>query len=253
MNSTSHRAARKAKEHTSSTAVSSDKPPRAGKRYAAEVERGAGAAVWRKEWSRFISNVDMSELGESVKLKRDADHAEASANSTFSYLFKTAKPADMKQKYGRDARAAPAVPDGPSRMSKLIKRAEGKGVELEGLNRKERRAAVRAEATDEQIVREEKLAKKAEAEKAAQESALPPRPKPHELMDKKLAWYQQGPSPLDIVSERLVLKKALKHARQNGWKYNYESPHPSWLASRARKRREANLTSEGTRIVFSTF
>jgi hypothetical protein len=68
-------------------------------------------------------------------------------------------------------------------------------------------------------------------------------------MDPKLQWYQQGPYPLDEITEKLVNKKALKHAKVrpelNLTRYNWQLIHPSWLAVRQRRRFEA-LNSFGT-------
>lgn len=210
------------------------------KRYAATQERGE--STYKKEWSHFISGVEVADLGAKISIDSERDHAEDAGRSTFSYLFG----AKDKKKQEKPEKRAKDVEEGPSRMQKLLDRATTKGVELDGLNRKQRRQLLEADKTDSQLKKEAKEAKAAKE----QEDGLPPRPKMHELMDKKLAWYQQGPHPVDEISERLVLKKAQKHARQNGWKYNFEAPHPSWLAVRARRRKESNLWSTGQHTRF---
>jgi hypothetical protein len=70
-------------------------------------------------------------------------------------------------------------------------------------------------------------------------------------MDPFMQWYQQGPYPIDLIAEKLVIKKALKHARQQSLKYNYLTVHPSWVASRARKRRETQLVPLGLHVHFT--
>eukprot|EP00672_Neobodo_designis_P028796 CAMPEP_0174832460 /NCGR_PEP_ID=MMETSP1114-20130205/3688_1 /TAXON_ID=312471 /ORGANISM="Neobodo designis, Strain CCAP 1951/1" /LENGTH=247 /DNA_ID=CAMNT_0016066319 /DNA_START=29 /DNA_END=769 /DNA_ORIENTATION=+ len=244
MNSAAQRAAAKAKRK-GATSTAERRVDSGKKRYAATQERGE--STYKKEWSHFISGVEVAELGARIEIDSEKDHAESAGKATFSYLFggkEKAKPNKAKERGNTERQDKQEVTEGPSRMEKLVSRAAKKGISLEGLNRKERRALLEAQKTDSQLKKEERAAKEAE-------EGLPPRPKPHELMDKKLAWYQQGPHPLDEISERLVLKKALKHARQNGWKYNFEAPHPSWLAARARRRREGNLWATGQHIAFA--
>jgi hypothetical protein len=244
MSSTARRVIFKAKARIEKPMAPARDVPRggAGKRYAAKVERGA--SVYKKEWSHFMSGVDRSEL-EGVALKNDQDVSAGAGRATFAYLFDSSSKKKEKEaaapkrgdaKRGKYAVEEPKVAEGPSRMEALTKTATRAGVELEGMNRKQRREAVRARMTDDEI---------------AKADAPPPRPKPHELMDPKLAWYQQGPYPLDVVSEKLITKKAMKHQRQSGCKYNFELPHASWIAARARKRRDNNLESTGSRVVFA--
>lgn len=127
-----------------------------------------------------------------------------------------------------------------SKMEKAQAVAQDKGVALEGLNRKQRRAALQLTRT------------------AAVEQVEQQRKKitPKDLMDPKLQWYQQGPYPLDEITEKLVNKKALKHAKTMPElkleKYNYQLIHPSWLAARQRRRYEMlHAYAEGTRTVFA--
>lgn len=201
------------------------------KRYAGKTERGPSA--WKREWNSFMTNVDMADEGAVVRVKGDLGESD---RATFSYLFKGGAAKAEKTSAAKKQAKRAAAEEEESRMRRLVERAAQRGVALEGMNRKARRAAVLADQTDAEL---KKL------------DAPPPRPKPHELMDPKLAWYQQGPSPLDVVSEKLVAKKAMKHARQNGWRYNFELPHPSWVAARARKRIEGNLLHMGWRTVLN--
>ena len=204
-----------------------------GKRYAPASEKGPSA--WKNEWSTFMSGVRLKDG--AVKLAKCMDFTEAEGSS-FSYLFADA--ADKKaarkdaEKKDKAAKKAQVASEGPSKMKKLTDAVTSRGVSLVGMNRAQRRQLLKARIT--------------EAEAAARQHQR--QVKPHELMDDKLAWYQQGPSPLDEVSEKLVTRKALKQGRQLQLKYNYLLVHPSWLASRQRNRRECKLLSLGTRTCF---
>lgn len=245
-------------------------------RYAAVVEKGENA--WKREWSSFMSGVNLKRLRDGtsgVSLKASADierqleardaaplasasppsaaAAEAVSedgipvSASFSYLFSS--PAERRAE--RDARdraeaqrreAAKrelmAKKDPLSVLSKhqrALHDAAQRGLQLEGMTRKARREFLRLTVTEAQ--------KKAEAQ--ARDFKL------HDLMDEKLAWYQQGPQPIDLIAEKLVRRKAEKKAKQLGLKYNYLCPHPSWLAKRAQRRRESLLVGLGKRLVFT--
>lgn len=242
-----------------------------GKRYSATVEKGP--AAWKREWSGFISGVQMRDEGASVKLPNCMDWGE-STDSSFSYLFGTPaqKKAERMRKEKEQAekvneqkkknllerkqRRLEAVKSGDdaavkaaeleeleneildithSKMQRAVITAEKKGIVMdESMNRAKRRELLRLRKTKQQEEAEE------------HQKAL----KPHELLDPKLAWYQQGPYPLDELSERLVTKKAIKHGKQQGLKYNYLVPHPSWLAARRRKRAQNVMVGLGSRVTF---
>jgi hypothetical protein len=235
-----------------------------GGRYASTVEKGENQ--WQREWQGFISGVKMTEGGAQVKLPTCMDH-EQSEGSTFSYLFgsssmkkssreskvKKEKEEQKRKKQERELKRLKAAQergeavdvdwDDPfgerSKHQKTMLEAKKRGLQLEGMSRKQVREFLHLTVTKEQ-----------EAALAAQKEL-----KPHELMDEKMQWYQQGPYPLDVISEKLVIKKAIKHAKQNGMRYNYLTVHPSWVASRARKRREVtkdhNLAAMGIKITFN--
>ena len=229
---------------SSKLAVGKKRDARAGKdvagptrrRYEGCTERGASA--YKKEWSHFMTGVRVTNEGTSFDVAKAKDHATEAESSTFGYLFTS--PTERKKDKQRVQVAEKAKVqkkrqlDAGSRMVKLEKQAKDCGVQLEGMNRKERRAAVQQHDRE-------------AAERAADAAR---RVKPHEMMDPKLAWYQQGPAPLDEVSEKLVAKKAAKHAKQQGLRYNYLAPHPSWLAARRRTRKESDVLTWGTRTVF---
>lgn len=265
------------------------------KRYAGKEKRGA--SEYKREWSRFMTQVGRKRTStglnpnntllpanqgnqqksssaggelEKTTLKPALDLQEILQSSTFSYLFhsKTAalkqKQEELKQKqdmnnlrakrrqrnqYGVDENAeeddeeaaARAERERKSKMEKAIKVAEEKGVSLEGLNRKQRRTAL-------QLTRTEAVEQVEEARKKIT---------PKDLMDPKLQWYQQGPYPLDEITEKLVNKKAQKHIKAMPelrlGKYNWQMIHPSWLAARQRKRYENILhpLHEGRRTIFA--
>jgi flagellar biosynthesis GTPase FlhF len=209
---------------------------------------------------------------EKTTLKPALDLQETLQSSTFSYLFHS-KTAALKQKQeelkrkqelnnnlrakrrqrneyeddeeednnNEEAAAARAERERKSKMEKAIQVAEEKGVNLEGLNRKQRRAAL-------QLTRTEAVEQVEEQRKKIT---------PKDLMDPKLQWYQQGPYPLDEITEKLVNKKAQKHIKTMPElkldKYNWQMIHPSWLAARQRKRFENILhpLHEGKRTVFA--
>ena len=220
---------------------SRDAPSRdagARKRYKSDESRGPSA--YKAEWNHFISGVRVKDEGTTFEMGKGRDIAAEAEGSTFSYLFagaaeKKTKKATVKDKVNATKAAKARASDDESKMKKMVADAKALGLTMDGMNRKQRRNFLRVTQT--------------EADLAAADHAR--RVKPHELMDDKLAWYQQGPSPLDELSEKLVAKKALKHARQQGLKYNYLTPHPSWLAARRRKRREDDLLPWGIRTVFS--
>lgn len=177
----------------------------------------------------------------SVTLKASAnlDNTSDDANNHvggFSYLFNTASSRktvrEAKQQEEREARRKRK--DDVSKHQKALVEAHERGLKLEGMTRKEKREFLHLTKSKQQE----------EAARAAKEFKL------HELMDEKLAWYQQGPHPIDLISEKLVRRKAEKRGKQMGLKYNYLLPHPSWIARRAQHRREGLLVALGRRIVF---
>eukprot|EP00758_Cryptobia_borreli_P004954 Tbor_TRINITY_DN4671_c0_g1::TRINITY_DN4671_c0_g1_i1::g.14900::m.14900 len=208
-----------------------------GGRYSSTVEKGPSA--WKQEWSGFITGIKMTNEGKSIKLPTCMDH-EKERQSNYAYLFSTPaerkaerermkKEADMKAKdqARRNRMAGVAEFDGDSRskMARELEKAQVTGVSLQGLNRKQKRTVLRlTENNEEEEVPDNNLKKSGGGIKV------------HELMDLSKAWYQQCPYPLDEISEKLVIKKALKHAKQLNFKYNYMTVHPSWMAARARKR-----------------
>lgn len=233
---------------------------RSGKqRYAAASEKGENA--WQREWGGFISGVKMTEQGTAVKLPQCMDY-ERQNNSNFSYLFDTPaqKKAErlakkkqeeeikkkqkqerllkkMKEAHARGEKVEVDWDDPFNERSKhtqALVEAQKRGLRLEGMNRKQKREFLHLSVSKQQ---QEALEHQKEM-------------KPQDLMDERKQWYQQGPYPLDLIAEKLVIKKALKHARQNGLKYNYLTVHPSWVASRATKRRDAKLEALGVRVTF---
>ncbi|KAG5505285.1 hypothetical protein JIQ42_07492 [Leishmania sp. Namibia] len=252
-------------------------------RYAAVVEKGENA--WKREWSSFMSGVNLKRLRDGtsgVALKASADierqleaqdGAPASSpvagahesegdvkvnddgiplgaiasHPSFSYLFSSPaerraerEARDRTEKERRQAlkRELMAKRDPLSALSKhqrALHEAEQRGLQLDGMTRKERREFLHLTVTEAQ-------------RKAAEQSR---EFKLHDLMDEKLDWYQQGPHPIDLIAEKLVRRKAEKKAKQLGLKYNYLAPHPSWLAKRAQRRRESLLVGLGKRLVFS--
>lgn len=207
-------------------------------RYAATVERGPSA--WSKEWSGFMSNVEMKDSGARVKLSAKEDLSLDATAAGFSYLFQS--PADKKKLREEKLQAAEEKKRAKrdqirlSKMQEAVEEAKKRGINVaeSGLNRKRRR----------------ELLHLTESEATAPIAPAAP-PKPHELMDPKLAWYQQGPFPLDVVSEKLVSKKAEKKAKLLGLKYNYLLPHPSWIAARRLHRIYDKDFWLGTRTVLS--
>lgn len=254
------------------------------KRYAAGVEKGENA--WKREWSSFISGVDMKRVRDgttSVALKAKADlapreedydgdafdslaadirgrnrtsdhhnHEDEDGNETgdssatfsaaplsFSYLFSS--PAErraernQKRKREEDDRQRKLRENTVSKHQLALDEAQQRGLKLEGMSRKEVRDFLRLTKSKEQ--------------EAAQQKARDM--KLYELMDDRIAWYQQGPHPIDLIAERLVSKKAAKKGKRQGLlKYNYLIPHPSWMAVRARRRREGVVVGLGKRFTF---
>ncbi|ORC86105.1 uncharacterized protein TM35_000301450 [Trypanosoma theileri] len=226
-------------------------PARSGptRRYAATVEKGENA--WRREWSGFMSNVNLKELrkGGGVVLPKAADlevAAEGEVGHNFSYLF--ASPAEKKaarlekqreeeEKQRKRMLEKSKVTDPLAHLSKherAVYEAQKRGLNTDGMSRKELRQFLHLTISKEQQ----------EAEKHQEEF------RPHELMDEKLQWYQQGPHPIDIIAEKLVVRKATKKGKQLGLRYNYYMPHPSWLAKREQRRRERLLVGLGRRYIF---
>lgn len=216
------------------------------RRYAAVAEKGE--SVWKKEWSGFMSGVSLKTLRDgtnkvsiqsSKDLQREAERNDEDGawggGATFSYLFNS--PSEKKAARKHKLAEVKKKKEGPtvSKHQLAIKEAENKGLKLEGMTRKERRKFLQLSVSAEEI----DLAKKPSTEL-----------KPHELMDEKLAWYQQGPYPIDVISEKLVRRKAEKKGKQLGMRYNYLLPHPSWLAKRAQRRKESVLAPLGKRIIF---
>ncbi|KAG5509573.1 hypothetical protein JKF63_06278 [Porcisia hertigi] len=242
-------------------------------RYAAVVEKGESA--WKREWSSFISGVNLKRLrdgtsgvalkasadierqievggiqgmGSGVEVNDDGIPSGASASpANFSYLFSSAAERraerdarDRAEKERRQAqkRELMAKKDPLSVLSKhqrAVHEAQQRGLQLDGMSRKERRDFLHLTVTEAQK----------KAEEQSREFKL------HDLMDERLAWYQQGPHPIDLIAETLVRRKADKKAKQLGLKYNYLAPHPSWVAKRAQRRRECLLVGLGKRLVFS--
>lgn len=213
-------------------------------RYAASAVRGE--SVWKKEWSSFMSGVNLQTLRDgtnrvgiqaSKDLQKDAEQSEegGGAGFTFSYLFNS--PAEKKQarKLKEQKQKNKKEELKTSKHQQAMKEAAEKGLKLDGMSRKERRQFLRLTISPE--------------EKALQEMSSA-ETKPHELMDEKLAWYQQGPFPIDVIAEKLVRRKAEKKGKQLGLRYNFLLPHPSWIAQRVRRRKESILVSIGKRIVF---
>ena len=251
------------------------------KRYTSTEKRGP--SEYKKEWSRFMTHVSRKRLTgsasssssaakpstgsaavsatqETTELKKGLDIKDdiVEGGSTFSYLFhsksKTASEQSQKKqeaarrklalekKESGKRRQRDAEPDDDfnSKMERAEAVAKEKGLALEGLNRKQRRAAL-------QLTRTEAVEQVEEQRKKVT---------PKDLMDHKLQWYQQGPYPLDEITEKLVNKKALKHVKTMPElkldKYNYQLIHPSWLARRQRKRyEEQHALHEGKRTVFN--
>ncbi|CCW61856.1 unnamed protein product [Phytomonas sp. EM1] len=245
------------------------------KRYAAKVEKGEN--VWKTEWNSFISGLTLKRVrdgsigialrtaddlqqktqespasGSSPSSRPRQDKGASSWNEsqednpdargfTFSYLFNS--PADRKiaretkQKQRAQAKGDRSGAENSHHTSKhqqALLECKARGLNVEGMTRKEVRSFLNLTRTKEYE----------EAEQRAKEFKL------HHLLDEKLAWYQQGPSPIDLISENLVTRKAEKKGKRLGLRYNYLLPHPSWVARRAQRRRESILVGLGRRFVF---
>ncbi|KEG13623.1 hypothetical protein DQ04_00891060 [Trypanosoma grayi] len=223
------------------------------RRYAAKVEKGENA--WRREWSGFMSGVSLKELrkGGGVVLPKAADLEAAvetaegdGGGCNYAYLF--ASPTEKKaerlakqraedEKRKQRALQTQQAKDPLAHLSKherALWEAQHRGLKVDGMTRKEVRQFLHLTVSKEQE----------EAERHQEEF------RPHELMDAKLQWYQQGPHPIDIIAEKLVTRKAAKKGKQLGLRYNYLMPHPSWLARREQRRRERVLVGLGRRYVF---
>lgn len=176
----------------------------------------------------------------------DDDDDSNNGGATFSYLFSS--PAERKAE--RDAKLRKQREEerkrrierervhdplaGLSKHQRALHEAQQRGLQLEGMSRKEKRGFLQLTVSKQQQ----------EAQQRAKDFKL------HELMDEKLAWYQQGPYPIDLIAERLVIRKAEKKGKRLGIRYNYLLPHPSWVARRAQRRREGLLVGLGRRFVF---
>lgn len=179
---------------------------------------------------------------QSVSLKSSSDLQDGGADddtavAPFSYLFSSPaerrverKMKELKEKKTREEKKNA----GKSKHQIAMEAAEKQGLLLEGMSRKQKRDFLRLTVSKEQQ----------EAEERARNFKL------HDLMIDKLAWYQQGPYPIDLIAEKLVVKKAEKKARQQGLRYNYLRPHASWLARRAERRRQSVLVGLGRHVVF---
>lgn len=203
-------------------------------RYNAVVEHDV--TNWRRDWNRFMSNLplkkqqesntDTSEEGAAVARISSSIDLSRDESTTFGYLFGAKKSQKTTVKSAKKQERV-----GQSKMKKRVNEATSKGVALEGMNRKQRRQFLRLTVTDADV-------------EASQRKV-----KASDLMDPKLQWYQQNPFPLDVLSEKLVTRKAIKHARQLGLKYNYLMPHPSWVAARALGRLLSKPIATGARTV----
>lgn len=242
---------------------------RTGKsRYNATVEKGDNA--WRREWQGFISGVRMTDSGNVVKLPSCMDY-EQQDGSSFSYLFqsqsqkkqqrskqaaqleehKRAKQREKLLKKQQQAMARGEVLEvnwsdpfnDASKHQKAVAEALARGIDVAGKTRKEIRQALQLTVSEET----HRLQEQADAQEAETNGEK----KPHELMDPKQAWYQQGPFPIDVIAEKLVNRKAVKRGNQLGLRYNYLMVHASWMASRQRKRRDAaEMASTGVKFHF---
>jgi len=158
---------------------------------------------------------------------------------TFSYLFSS--PAERraereaKERSKKAAAAKKKKSEEVSKHQQALHEASERGLTFDGMNRKERRQFLHLTVSEEQ----QKAAEHAKDFKL------------HDLMDERIAWYQQGPSPIDIIAEKLVSKKAEKKGKRLGLKYNYLLPHPSWIARRAQQRKESVLVALGRRFIFN--
>ncbi|KAG8348435.1 hypothetical protein ERJ75_000997900 [Trypanosoma vivax] len=230
------------------TAASSE-PVR--RRYSAKVEKGENA--WRREWSGFMSGVSLRDLrkGGGVALPRTGDLSTAANEGSgtprpFSYLFvsaadkraaRLAKQQEERQKQNKRHTSEQQARDPLAHLSKherALLEARERGLRVEGMTRKEVRQFLHLTVSKEQR----------EAEQHRGDL------RPHELMDAKLQWYQQGPHPIDLIAEKLVIRKALKKGKRLGLRYNYLLPHPSWIAKREWRRRERILVGLGRRFTF---
>ncbi|CCD14196.1 unnamed protein product, partial [Trypanosoma congolense IL3000] len=184
-------------------------------RYAAKVEKGENA--WRREWSGFMSGVSMKDLrkGGGVALPKTSDLGAVGLGSdsgcTFSYLFasaadrkaeRLAKKREEEEKRRSRSLKAQHTDDPLAHLSKherSVLEARKRGLNVEGMTRKEIRQFLNLSTSKEQ--------------RAAEEQQQEEEFKPHKLMDEKLQWYQQGPHPIDVVAEKLVQRKAAKKGR----------------------------------------
>ncbi|EPY27372.1 hypothetical protein STCU_05784 [Strigomonas culicis] len=261
------------------------------RRYAATVEKGENAwkREWSSFISGVdLKQVRDGTRGIALKASRDLeqeayaahkavdeDDGDEVAPTTYSYLFSSPaqrkadrevklkqqreaerrhrlekekeKKQKMKEKRQRQRAAAAAGgevleeeeddddDDERSKHQKALVEAAKRGLQLEGMTRKEKRSFLHLTVTEEQQ----------QAEQHAKEFKL------HELMDERIAWYQQGPHPIDLIAEKLVRKKAEKRGKQMGLThYNYLLPHPSWMAKRMQRRREAVMVGMGRHFVY---
>lgn len=221
----------------SAKSSSSDGPSR---RYAPVTQKDE--SVWKREWAGFMCGVNMKTLRDgsnkvSVQSSKDLSNEVGDSEHngpTFSYLFES--PAEKKAaRREKEKKNAKKEAERISKHQQAILEAQSKGLQFPGMNRKEKRKFLHLSMS----------AEEAELEKKAATDL-----KPHELMDEKIAWYQQGPYPIDVISEKLVRRKAEKKGRQLQLRYNYLLPHPSWIAKRSQRRKEASVAALGKRIIF---
>lgn len=217
----------------------------AGHRYSATVQKDE--SVWKQEWSGFMSGVSLKTvkdgtnkivLQSSKDLLREAENEENNENSeiqNYSYLFNSPAEKKAARKLTKDKNEKKKNAS-VSRHQSAVVEAEKLGLQLEGMSRKEKRKFLQLSA----------VKNASDEEEGKKDGEL----KPYELMDPKLAWYQQGPFPIDVISEKLVRKKAEKKGKQLGLRYNYLLPHPSWIAKRCIRRRESFLAPMGKRTTF---
>lgn len=218
-----------------------------GYRYSATVQKDE--SVWKREWSGFMSGVSLKTvkdgtnkivLQSSKDLLREAENDESNENregQNYSYLFNSPaeKKAARKMVKEKNEKKKNAT---ASRHQSAVVEAEKLGLQLAGMTRKEKRKFLQLSIPVKNSSEEEERKKDGEV-------------KPYELMDPNLAWYQQGPFPIDVIAEKLVRKKAEKKGKQLGLRYNYLLPHPSWIAKRCIHRQESLLAPMGTRVTFN--
>lgn len=215
-----------------------------GHRYSAKVQKDE--SVWKQEWSGFMSGVSLKTVKDGankivLQSSKDLSYETEKKGEeggteeyNFSYLFNS--PAEKKAARLLTKKKFSEKASTISRHQEAILEAEKMGLQLAGMTRKEKRKFLQLSVPVKKVEEEEDKNNGAE--------------KPHEFMDPKLAWYQQGPFPIDVIAEKLVRKKAEKKGKQFALKYNYLLPHPSWMAKRAIRRRESVAVPMGKRAIF---